>query len=86
MGNTLHSHKYYFAFSIFIVFIILLRQPVIATVKNELSVVPVTIANYHTTIWISDFPKQATVLLFDDVDNLPGFITINKHSAAYRLL
>jgi hypothetical protein len=36
-----------------------------------------------TTIWVSDFPKNSSVVLFDEEDNLISIVSTNDFGAAY---
>ena len=48
--------------------------------KSRLAVVA---AENKTTIWVSDFPKSTSVILFDEEDNLISIVSTNEFGAAY---
>lgn len=48
--------------------------------------VAIKIVDAKTSIWISDFPIKATVMLVDGENNLLGMITTNEFGAAYTSL
>ena len=48
--------------------------------KTRLAVVA---AESKTTIWVSDFPKSTSVVLFDEDDNLITIVSTNEFGAAY---
>ena len=48
--------------------------------KSRLAVVAV---ENKTTIWVSDFPKSTSVILFDEEDNLISIVSTNEFGAAY---
>ncbi len=74
--------------SFVLVFFIMLFVNKQAFSQNEtaLSRVAITVENSKTNIWLSDFPKNTSVMLVDADDNLLGIITTNKFGAAYTFL
>ncbi|WP_207495609.1 hypothetical protein [Aridibaculum aurantiacum] len=50
------------------------------TLKSRLAVVAL---EDKTNIWVSDFPKGSTVVLFDEEDNLITITSTNEYGAAY---
>ncbi|MCY7421853.1 MAG: hypothetical protein LH478_08950 [Chitinophagaceae bacterium] len=51
--------------------------------KPLISRVAVTVDQWHTNIWISDFPVRTKVILVDAEDNILGVVTTNQFGAAY---
>lgn len=50
------------------------------TLKSRLAVVA---SETKTNIWVSDFPKSTSVVLFDEDDNLITIVSTNEFGAAY---
>ncbi len=50
------------------------------TSKSRLAVVAL---EAKTNIWVSDFPKSTSVVLFDEDDNLITIVSTNEFGAAY---
>ena len=83
MTNQFRLKNFFSAIAFLIVCSVSADAQETSNLKSRLAIVA---TETKTTIWVTDFPKQASVVLFDENDNLLSIVATNEYGAAYLSL